>query len=284
VARFHSLALRTRPPSPADTAALGSALIAAVSPNQEKLVTIIHRDHKFIYLKSRKTAGTSVEAHLITQTPLGNDIWRTAGEIAKYGLPLKRRDLLLRFGGTLVASRAFAPFHRIWMRNMRIQEHHDAMSLSRTLGSFWEQSIKAANVRNPWDLMVSAWQWRRDGWGGRAEPITAPFHEWLSAALSNDPDWQGRVRAYDPRILIHPFLFIDGRRVVDVLIRQESINDSLQELGSVLGLDLGKLSGHEKASRRDRDYRVYYSDSLAEAVQNCFDDLIRLCGYRFGAG
>gem|GEM_PF-3384341 len=44
-------------------------------------MTIVNRHHKFIYLKSMKTAGTSVEAHLLTQTSLGNDIYNTSLEI-----------------------------------------------------------------------------------------------------------------------------------------------------------------------------------------------------------
>jgi hypothetical protein len=46
-------------------------------------MTIINRGHAFVYLKSEKTAGTAVEAHLLTRTPLGGDIWHTAPNIHK---------------------------------------------------------------------------------------------------------------------------------------------------------------------------------------------------------
>jgi hypothetical protein len=245
-------------------------------------VTIISREHRFIYLKSLKTAGTSVEAHLIARTPLGKDIWYTAGEIKKFHLPLKRRYLLLPMGEDIFAHPAFALFSKVWPRKLRVQEHQDAAGVSSMVGGFWDGSIKATNVRNPWDLMVSAWQWRRDGRGGRAAPISATFHEWLSAALSGDREWQMRVGAYDPQFLINPFLFLDGRCAVDVIIRQESIDAGLQELGTMLGLDLGTIAIHEKKSGRKPDYRTYYSDILAEAVQQRFVDLIRLCDYSFG--
>ena len=50
-------------------------------------MTIIHRQHRFIYLKSAKTAGTSLEVHLLVRTALGGDLWSTASEILNYGLP-----------------------------------------------------------------------------------------------------------------------------------------------------------------------------------------------------
>ncbi|MFW6145617.1 MAG: hypothetical protein ACOC4Y_02330 [bacterium] len=245
-------------------------------------MTIINRRKKFIYLKSRKTAGTSVEIHLLSNTHLGGDIWNTAGEIVGYGMPRTKRNFIVpAFGKSIMTVPGAQLMGRIWPWRFRIHEHHDANSLSKTLNYFWDDSIKATNARNPWDLMVSAWQWRRDGRGGATEPTTACFEEWLRAGLSGDYDWQKAVQAYDPSTLLHPFLFLNGRCAVDVVIKREAINDGLLELGRLLNAKLGSINIYEKKSSRNEDYRRYYSSELAEKVAICFSDVIKLLNYEF---
>lgn len=245
-------------------------------------MTVIHRKHRFIYLKSAKTAGTAIEAHLLTQTVLGNDIWHTAGDIRKHGLPLHRKHVVLgSIGGRLVAFPEHPTLTHRYPYRLSILEHHRAEPLSKRLGGFWDRALKATAIRNPWDIMVSAWSWRRGGRDGRADPISATFDEWASAALSGDAEWQERVQAYDTRGLMHPYLFVDGRLTVDVVIRQERINDGLREIGERLGVSLPPIAVREKTSNRKRDYRSYYTDELAESVGDYFMDIISLFGYRF---
>lgn len=244
-------------------------------------MTIISRRHGFIYLKSKKTAGTTVELHLLTRTPLGKDIWRTAPNIGKYQLPRHRRRIVLGTRGRRLFTIPEPPrLRRLFPWKPNICEHHDAASLAQLLAGFWEQALKVTNVRNPWDIMVSGWKWRREGRGG-SPPVTASFEEWCRACLSADVEWQKRIYAYDARGLMAPFLFIDDRPVVDVMIRQEDIDGGLAEVGRRLGISLGRLEIHENQTRRKRDYRRYYSDGLAESVGDYFADVTELCGYRF---
>ncbi|WP_405242536.1 hypothetical protein [Lentisalinibacter salinarum] len=246
-------------------------------------MTVISRKHNFIYLKSGKTAGTAIEAHLLTRTVLGTDIWSTAGEIAKYGKPVTHNSLIIGSAGPRLVTAPEVPLlQKYWPWRMRIQEHHHAAPLANLLGSFWNHALKVTSVRNPWDILVSAWQWRRDGRGGNSEPTVATFDEWVRASISSDDEWQRRIQAYDPRRkLMHPFLFIDGDLAVDVLIRQESINEDFEEVAARLNISIPPLTISEKKSNRRRDYRFYYSDNLAELVGDYFVDLIDLCGYGF---
>jgi len=243
-------------------------------------MTIINRGHAFVYLKSEKTAGTAVEAHLLTRTPLGGDIWHTAPNIHKYDLSRRRRSLVVgNLGGTLLTVREFGPLRRFGPFQS-ILEHHAAASLAPLLGAFWDRAIKATSVRNPWDIMVSAWQWRRDG-KGNSPPLTASFEEWSTACLSGDAERQDRVHGYDAKDLMYPYVFIDGRPAVDVLIRQESIDEGLGELGERLGATLPPLTIRENRSCRRKDYRGYYTDKLADSVGRHFAEIISLCGYGF---
>jgi hypothetical protein len=245
-------------------------------------VTVINRRHKFIFLKSKKTAGTAVEAHLLSQSPLGGDIWHTSRRIRKYSLPVSRKHVVFgSLAGRLFTAPVIQPLRKSWPRQLRLRKHHDAASLAQRLGSFWDGAVVATTVRNPWDIMVSAWQWRRDGRGGKAPPITAGFDEWAGACLSGDVGWRDRVKAYDAQNLMHPFVFINGKLAVDILVRQEDINEGFRELGARLGISIGLLKIRENQSNRQRDYRDYYTDDLAQAVGRHFADIVTLCGYTF---
>lgn len=50
-------------------------------------MTIIHRDYRFIFLRSHKTASPSIELFLVTATALGGDIYHTSKDIQKYDFP-----------------------------------------------------------------------------------------------------------------------------------------------------------------------------------------------------
>ena len=247
-------------------------------------MTIIHRRHRFIYLKSGKTAGTSLEVHLLKHTALGGDIWTTASEILKYGLPRRGPNIpvVVRRDRIYTVPRGTLPL-RIWPGRIgpRVVEHQSAEDLAGRFGAFWEQALKVTSVRNPWDLLVSAWQWRRDGRGGRAAPISATFHEWAAAALSDDTALQERCGAYPASRIMHPFIFVDGKVAVDYMIRREEINDGLDRLGDRLGLSLGHITAVEKPSQRRADYRTYYTDELIESVADYFSDVIDITGYQF---
>jgi hypothetical protein len=172
---------------------------------------------------------------------------------------------------------------KVWPRRWRprIVEHQPAKELADQFGLFWRSALKVTSVRNPWDILVSAWQWRRDGRGGRAQPIDTDFQDWAAAAMSEDAQWQRRCHAYDAKNLMHPFMFIDGKLSVDYLIRQEAINEGLDWLAHRLGVSLEPMTVREKPSQRTRDYRAYYTDALAERVAQYFSDIIEVTGYRF---
>jgi hypothetical protein len=80
---------------------------------------------------------------------------------------------------------------------------------------------------------------------------------------------------------MHPFLFLDGRLAVDVVIRQEQINDGLEKIAERLGITLPPIAVREKASKRERDFRSYYTDELAQSVGDYFADIISLFDYHF---
>ena len=243
-------------------------------------MTVINRRHKFVYLKSEKTAGTALEAHFLTETEIGGDIWHTAPNIRKYGLSVRRRPYVI---GSLKKKLIAVPKIRplaYFQRSRQIEEHHAAAPLAALLGDFWESALKVTSVRNPWDIMVSAWQWRREG-RGNSPPVTASFEEWTRACISGDPELQARVYGYDAKALMYPYLFIDDRLVADVLIRREAIQEGLDEIGKRLGITSPTIQIRENQTFRQREHRSFYTDRLGDAVGRYFAEIIDLCGYTF---
>jgi hypothetical protein len=251
-------------------------------------MTIIDRNKKFIYLKSHKTAGTSTEVYLITQTALGSDIYRTSKDIEKYGFAKKRRD------------REFASFKRAlpdprhsvsdWIlatklkfgSKMRVREHMTGDDVLDLVGrDFFDQCSVVTNVRNPWDALVSSYKWQRGGRGGASRPVEYSFPEFLSWSLGVGDNGISIAEEY----LFHPY--ISGRGwMIDRVIFFEDLAHSIDDTLSVFGVDsigFENASIYEKRTRKKEDYRLWYSDIDAYAVEERFSSFLSLFRYDFNS-
>ena len=249
-------------------------------------MTIIDRKNKFIYLKSHKTAGTSTEIYLITKTDLGLDIYRTAQDIEKYGFPRKRKDReFARFRNAFPSS---SPSVTNWVSaarlkfgsRMRVREHMTGDEVSWLVGAeFFDQSLVVANIRNPWDALVSMYKWQKSGRGGRSQPIQSSFSDFLYRSLTIGDD---RITAAE-RYLFAPYLNGRDWTVDDVIIFEclhSSVDRILKEYG-VRSTAASITSIHEKRTRRKGDYRRWYTDKDAQAVEMCFSGFLSRFVYDF---
>ena len=245
-------------------------------------MSIVHRNHRFIFLKSRKTAGTSLELHFIKNTVLGTDVWATSRDGRHYGVAQRKRHCVLRVG----ARRFFLTVPgagRIGNGRSLIKQHQGAEELRRVLGEgLWSSSRKAVGVRNPWDNLLSYWRWSVRGREGRSSSTATPFEDWAWAALSGDRKAIKSAGSIDINKLLLDFVFDGDEPVADVLLYFERLNDSLRQLAEILDVPIPELSMRTKASERP-DYRPYYTDSLAEAVGRKYERYLRLTGYSFDA-
>ncbi|RKF16579.1 Type II secretory pathway, pullulanase PulA [Roseovarius spongiae] len=129
-------------------------------------------------------------------------------------------------------------------------------------------------VRNPWDRMVSYYHWLRDqrfdhpavrlaGQVGFADFIAHPMTEY---ALQSHP-------------YAHYMTDAEGVERASAYLRIERLAEDAAPLWAHLGftLELPRVN----ASRRDADYRHYYTDAGAERIAAlCAADIARF-GYRF---
>lgn len=171
-----------------------------------------HR-YRFIYLKIRKTAGTSVEVYLepFCCTP------------SLYPGPAMKREALVTEDG-IIGRRMNEPHPPDAFYN-----HMPAEEVRARVGSaVWDQYQKVSVVRNPFDRAVS-WLWHGLAPKDRARLAAAPFDAVLDAFVR---------RLENPGKILRDaaVVSIDGRCILDSWIRYESLHADLEALSQRLGL------------------------------------------------
>lgn len=219
------------------------------------LVSYVHR---FIYIKTIKTASTSVEAALTRFCLSPEQVGLPPPRIGKW-FPTRESEY-----GIVGSSGNGAP-PQTWWSHMSAQ-HIQA----RLPAEVWNTHYKFCCVRNPWDKVVSVYYFRHED--ARNQPLDVGrvrFREWLlgGAPLSSD------FARYA----------INGKPVVDRFIRHESIVADFAAVCQDVGVpvpDLPNLKGGLRPT--DRPYTAYYDAESREHVARLFAPDIALLGYTFG--
>lgn len=207
---------------------------------------VSHRNH-FIFLKTGKTAGTSVEMYF--------EPWcLPPGETSETAL----RDVS-ETGAGIVGPRRMKPD-----RNEKYFSHSHAEPVRGWVGAdIWARYFKFTIVRNPFSKVVSWYHFRltedekvRISAGGRPA-LLAHFHEWLHAGPPLPRD--------------KPYCEIDGEFALDFVIRYETLLEGLRTVCETTGVPFEP----ERLQRRKSGYRtgfphwsVYYDEAAAEAVRH----------------
>jgi len=232
---------------------------------------IISHTHKFILLKSLKTAGTSIEAAL-SQACSGPDIVTPLNDFSF------NRD------------EAGASVHRAmnaetlgWWDKEEIGQHVDVATLRSNLPEdVWNSYYKISIARNPWDRVVSlfAWSTRNDA----SKRPRKRFYHHLGVAFDEmrekrrlfrefvETNWETNDRFYTN----------DGELCVDFVIRYESLSSDLEALRSRLRLPNMVVPRLKTGFRPGQvHYSQYYDEEAKALVARRHSIDIRLFGYQF---
>jgi hypothetical protein len=210
---------------------------------------IVSHLHRFIFLKTRKTAGTSIEIALSRHC--GPDDIIT---------PVTPEDEVLRQqeGGR-------GPQHHD--TEPPAYNHMPAQRVRRLVGEdVWRSYYKFAVERNPWDVVVSSFSYGLDHGSGTQTLRRLTEGPRLAKLARN-------AKVYR----------IDGQVAVDRVCRFESLESDLGEVWRHLGLPEPVALPHAKASspRAGRHYREFYDEETAERVRQEFAATVETFGYRF---
>ncbi|MGA2489988.1 MAG: sulfotransferase family 2 domain-containing protein, partial [Anaerolineales bacterium] len=208
---------------------------------------IISHKYRFIFLKTTKTAGTSIEIALSKFsgptdiiTPITPEDEKIREELGYQGpmnylAPLKDyrfKDFVL----LLLKGR-----RKRWFYN-----HIAASEVRERVGQpLWNSYYKFCVERNPWDRVVSLYYWQN-----KTEP-RQPF----STFIQSDAPLSLKRKGFE-------LYTIDGRVTVDKICRFENLSEELEVVRTRLGIPEELNLPHAKSRfRKDKEnYRDIYGE------------------------
>jgi hypothetical protein len=209
---------------------------------------IISHEHKFIFIKTNKTAGTSIEIAL-------SSICGPRDIITPISPEDERLRLSLGYRG---------PQNCRGMNGVKFVNHLSAEKVRLGIDKkTWDQYYKFCFERNPWDRLISMYYWRN-----KSEPRIS-----ISEFLASET----------PLLLIkkgRDLYTIKGEVVVDKICLFENIAEELEQVFSCLGITR-RIELPRTKSKFRKDKR-HYRDILSTEEQKKIADIFHVEIERFG--
>jgi len=201
--------------------------------------------HRFVFIKTRKTAGTSLEIALSRHCGPADVVTRISPE-----------DEVLRAaaGGVGPQNDDTSPSS---------YAHMGARRVIKVIGrEAWDSYFTFAVERNPYDVVASSYRF-----SARKPSYTKTFAEFVRTPRRLD------------RLALNERLYrMGGRVVVDRVYRYEELPAAIADLSSRLGLELDLPHAKQGSGPH---YRELYGPGDAEIVGERFARTIREFGYEF---
>jgi hypothetical protein len=247
---------------------------------------IIAHKHRYIFLRCRKTASTSVAialAHHLGPDDLMLGCWR---EAAAEGIRPNRRfwrdvasplavvQMLRYIGGSGrlpdIAALNKAQKRKYATRLGPMPDHTSAAQLQAFAPREWDGYFKFCFVRNPYAQAVSAW---RHTMRGRKEPYSFATYLQLIAEGADD-------KRVPPRPLNWPLYTIDDCIAVDFVGRYERLQEDVTAIFDRIGLPPPERLATAK-QYETTDYRDHYSAAEKRLVERLYGRELDQFSYTF---
>ena len=227
---------------------------------------IICHKYKFIFFKTNKTAGTSIEIGLSKFCDEYDVI-----------TPISEKDELLRidFGGRGPQN----CYHHLskyniknWFRSskkkkdLKFYNHMPANEVKALISKdIWDSYFKFCFVRNPWDAVISLYHWK---YRNRKKPS-------LSESIKKD--------AHLLKEKGHDIYKINGEVVVDKIYKYENLEIALKDISNKLKLPTMLDIPRAKSKHRsdNSNYTEILTDNDKIFIQNTFKKEIERFEYTF---
>lgn len=216
---------------------------------------IVSHTHKFIFLRTEKTAGSSLMKAL---RDMATD-----------------RDMVADMSRPPWAK--FSPIHHGALKRkipdlFGLHVHATAAQARRVLGpEIFDSYYKFAVERNPWDRQLSLYMHRC----------------WKTGRTPNfDRDIRSIIYRSTEHVRLNNFnvYAIDGKVVTDRMLRYESFDDDLAALWSDLGIEAPELGREREYSKEPRPhYSTFYTPESRDLIGSWYANEIEALGYSFDA-
>lgn len=248
---------------------------------------IICYSQNLLFIKTRKTAGTSVEialSRLCSETDVVTPLVEHYGE----------EELRRAEGGHPPCNwKKTLPQHRTWgewrelllsgKRTRMFTQHSTAADIKHAIGEpAWNRLFKFTIERNPWDRAVSRYWWEKQRREDRfVKAYGKPFPgitESLRCYAEHKQSWLSNWGHYT----------IDDELAVDKVLFYEQLFDDLEDLKREAGIE-GDISLPERRAKSGfRPKERHYSDLLCEEARDLIAQVCRreieAFGYQFETG
>lgn len=230
-------------------------------------MTLVSKSHRFIYLKTFKTGGTSTEMALQTLcTPAGTTI-------EHFGPAIISENGIVGCRG----EKHCADDTSGWTSHMSARDVADNLE-----SGDWDAYTKVASIRNPFDKAVS-WYWfarargKTSAGNGEIDSV-ADFRAFLK-----DQEASGKFKSnldIDWRVT-----HLDDQLIIDHWVRLEHLDVDLDALYLTLGsarpvLDVPRAKS--KSRVRDRlPVQAYFDNATADIIRRNQEWIFEVGGYSF---
>lgn len=231
---------------------------------------IVSHKYQFIFIKTRKTAGTSIE---ISLSPLcgEEDVFTPISQGDRYENHRPRNyegwfnPLPEIISGDREPRKSLSEcYHRI-----KYLTHSTALvARHRMSRRVWNNYFKFCVDRNPFDKVVSMYEMNTAGARMRGKERRT-LESWLE---------RGKNMPFN-----YPFYMDkEGNQLVDKVLKYENLNDELMETLRGLGVPFEGLNVRAKGHyRKKRNYKDYYDDHTKAMVEKIFRYELDLYNYKF---
>jgi len=228
---------------------------------------IISHKYKFIFIKTAKTAGTSIEVFL-SKLCGSKDIVTPIGPPVEEHQPRNYEGFINPIPEILERpGKLFSALRRSITSREKFYNHMPAVEIrNRVPANVWNNYFKFCVERNPWDKLLSHYHMH-----AAREAGSLTLDEYLARG----------------RFPINYFRYTDRsgtKIIVDRVLRYENLVAELGEVFSQLQIPFdGTLGiGAKSEYRKDRrPYQEVFNDERRKIVEKAFAKEIELHGYRF---
>lgn len=227
---------------------------------------IISHQYKFIFIKTQKTAGTSIEVYLSQVCGAGDVVTpvyppeegHQPRNYQGWWNPLP--EIIMHRGRGLQMT-----FSQLRQRQRYFNHMPARLARARLSPQIWDEYYKFCVERNPWDKTLSHYAMRRERLGGELslEQYFARGNFCVNYGLYTDRG---------------------GKLLVDRVLRYERLDDELGEVFARLGIPYTGSLGVKAKTSHSRDRRPYqeiFTAAQLTRLSEVFAAEIRLHGYQF---
>ncbi|KKU10932.1 MAG: hypothetical protein UX13_C0001G0023 [Candidatus Woesebacteria bacterium GW2011_GWB1_45_5] len=231
---------------------------------------IISHKYKYIFIKPKKVAGTSVEVSLAKH--LGKtDVWP----------PLTRYSESHDKDKYTISPQNYKGYY----------DHLSPLEIKEKTGKkIWSEYFKFTVVRNPWDLVVSSYFWEVNKRVSLTDYLSVLNFKALKD-YARDPQklFLTRPKSFRsfvenlPKAYINTdfYFYPNGKPVENFYIRFENLEKDFKRVCKKLKIPYVKLLSLKSKTRKTKNYAGFYDKRIREIVADIFKKEIKYFNYRF---